>query len=179
QHVCWYAAVVSHHVPFFFSSRRRHTRSKRDWSSDVCSSDLFLFLFIWVRGTLPRMRYDQFMKLGWKVLIPTALGWIIAVALVQGVRQFSDVDLQTLLGVIGGVLLLFVIASFFWPQKRQEEQEEPAETFDAFAQGYPVPPLPGQELPPSPRKRAMSEATASASALPADVQTPDEEVDRD
>jgi len=140
---------------------------------------LFLFLFIWVRGTLPRMRYDQFMKLGWKVLIPTALGWIIAVALVQGVRQFSDVDLQTLLGVIGGVLLLFVIASFFWPQKRQEEQEEPAETFDAFAQGYPVPPLPGQELPPSPRKRAMSEATASASALPADVQTPDEEVDRD
>src|SRR5699024_11226282 len=37
---------------FFFSSRRRHTRSKRDWSSDVCSSDLkktsfsFLFLFL-------------------------------------------------------------------------------------------------------------------------------------
>src|SRR5699024_11369945 len=30
------------HVSFFFSSRRRHTRSKRDWSSDVCSSDLCL-----------------------------------------------------------------------------------------------------------------------------------------
>src|SRR5699024_12025693 len=30
---------------FFFSSRRRHTRSKRDWSSDVCSSDLFLNVF--------------------------------------------------------------------------------------------------------------------------------------
>src|SRR5699024_11716541 len=29
------------YVPFFFSSRRRHTRSKRDWSSDVCSSDLY------------------------------------------------------------------------------------------------------------------------------------------
>src|SRR5437868_12594791 len=40
---------------FFFSSRRRHTRSKRDWSSDVCSSDLFLF----ARGrtkTNPRCR---------------------------------------------------------------------------------------------------------------------------
>src|SRR5699024_11280188 len=32
-------------VSFFFSSRRRHTRSKRDWSSDVCSSDLFTAVF--------------------------------------------------------------------------------------------------------------------------------------
>src|SRR5699024_2885029 len=31
---------------FFFSSRRRHTRSKRDWSSDVCSSDLFIYFFV-------------------------------------------------------------------------------------------------------------------------------------
>src|SRR5699024_11373129 len=31
---------VFHYIFFFFSSRRRHTRSKRDWSSDVCSSDL-------------------------------------------------------------------------------------------------------------------------------------------
>src|SRR5699024_11307802 len=38
-------------VYFFFSSRRRHTRSKRDWSSDVCSSDLYLILFFvyWVK----------------------------------------------------------------------------------------------------------------------------------
>src|SRR5699024_11564388 len=33
-----------HFIFFFFSSRRRHTRSKRDWSSDVCSSDLTFFL---------------------------------------------------------------------------------------------------------------------------------------
>src|SRR5690625_7698797 len=98
------------------------------------------------------MRYDQFMKFGWKVLIPSALGWIVAVSLVQAVRQFSDVDLRTLLSGIGGVLLVFVIASFFWPQTQEIQAElEPAE-FDAFAAGYPVPPLPGQVLPPSPRQ---------------------------
>ena len=37
------------YVFFLFSSRRRHTRSKRDWSSDVCSSDLFSFLNIYIR----------------------------------------------------------------------------------------------------------------------------------
>src|SRR5699024_11301996 len=38
--VCFILAVVRVYLFFFFSSRRRHTRSKRDWSSDVCSSDL-------------------------------------------------------------------------------------------------------------------------------------------
>jgi NADH-quinone oxidoreductase subunit H len=40
----------------------------------------FLFFFIWVRWTLPRFRYDQLMSLGWKVLLPIAIAYIIIVA---------------------------------------------------------------------------------------------------
>ena len=43
---------------------------------------VFIFGFIWLRGSLPRLRYDQFMSLGWKVLIPISLAWIVAVAFV-------------------------------------------------------------------------------------------------
>ena len=45
----------------------------------------FMFIFVWVRGTLLRFRYDQFMKLGWKILIPVALTWLVIVAIYQGV----------------------------------------------------------------------------------------------
>jgi NADH-quinone oxidoreductase subunit H len=50
---------------------------------------LFIFLFIWVRGTLPRMRYDQLMGFGWKRLIPVSLAWIILAMIAVGVRRFG------------------------------------------------------------------------------------------
>ncbi|MBK5266743.1 MAG: NADH-quinone oxidoreductase subunit H [Acidimicrobiia bacterium] len=50
---------------------------------------VFLFLFIWIRASFPRLRYDQLMDLGWKRLIPGALLWLIASSLALAIRQFG------------------------------------------------------------------------------------------
>ena len=57
-------------------------------ASSGCSrrSSLIVSLFVWVRGTFPRYRYDQIMRLGWKVFIPLTLVWLVLVA---GVMQTS------------------------------------------------------------------------------------------
>ena len=48
-----------------------------------------LFIYVWIRATLPRLRYDQLMELGWKRLIPISLIWLILSSIVLGVREFG------------------------------------------------------------------------------------------
>ncbi|NMR18806.1 NADH-quinone oxidoreductase subunit NuoH [Cellulomonas fimi] len=141
----------------------------------------FMFLFVWVRGTLLRLRYDQFMKFGWKVLIPAALVWVVSVAVVQGVRQFTDITLQTLLIALGVLVVIAIGISFLVPEKdrtgpRVHGGTVPPGEFDAFAAGYPVPPLPGQTLPPSPRRQRVT-AAAPVGAAP-EVTDTETEVER-
>jgi NADH-quinone oxidoreductase subunit H len=68
-----------------------------------------IFVFVWLRGTLPRLRYDQFMALGWKTLIPINLAWILAVSAEHVLRDRGWPTWKALAIVAVPVLLLILI----------------------------------------------------------------------
>jgi NADH-quinone oxidoreductase subunit H len=67
---------------------------------------LFEFFFIWLRGSLPRVRYDQLMALGWKVLIPISIVWLLLIATVQAWRLDKH---SSAVYVAGGIVLAIII----------------------------------------------------------------------
>jgi NADH-quinone oxidoreductase subunit H len=114
---------------------------------------VFLFVFIWLRGTLPRLRYDQFMRFGWKILIPGALLWVVAASMMRVLRTNGDLSGAQRFGLIGG--LVVIVAGLLWAYESNQRREAALEaarhevapeSVDPFAGGYPVPPLPGQSL---------------------------------
>ncbi|MGA9871374.1 MAG: NADH-quinone oxidoreductase subunit NuoH [Rhodococcus sp. (in: high G+C Gram-positive bacteria)] len=112
----------------------------------------FLFVFIWLRATLPRLRYDQFMSLGWKVLIPISLVWILLVATVRAFRIEGYSSIAVVL-VVGSAIV--AVAAALWLRRRSKRAPEaddrvaaaPPPPFDPMAGGFPVPPMPGQVPP--------------------------------
>ncbi|WP_170126063.1 NADH-quinone oxidoreductase subunit NuoH [Nocardioides speluncae] len=101
----------------------------------------FIFFFIWLRGTLPRLRYDQFMAFGWKRLIPVALVWTVAVATIRVITLDGGLDRSYLLAAIGVLAVLF-LALFFVGEPAEPEPATAAAPEDAYAGGFPVPPMP-------------------------------------
>ncbi len=102
---------------------------------------LFIFFFIWLRGSLPRLRYDQFMHFGWKRLIPIALVWIVAVASIRTMTLEGSIDRRYLLIGVGVLAVLFLVL-FFVGEPKEEEVVEADTPADAYAGGFPVPPMP-------------------------------------
>ena len=106
----------------------------------------FLFVFMWLRATLPRLRYDQFMALGWKILIPVSLGWIMIVATTHTLRNYGYQAWAT--GLIGaGIVAAAVVALIAWRALRARNVRRipvrPVQPADAGA--FPVPPMPAKE----------------------------------
>jgi NADH-quinone oxidoreductase subunit H len=98
----------------------------------------FIFVFIWLRGSLPRLRYDQFMAFGWKRLIPIALVWIDAVATIRSISLEGGIDRQWLLIGIGVLVVIFLALFFIGESEDEPETIEATET----PGGFPVPPMP-------------------------------------
>jgi NADH-quinone oxidoreductase subunit H len=101
----------------------------------------FIFFFIWLRGTLPRLRYDQFMALGWKWLIPAALAWTVAVATIRAISLDGGVDRQYLLMGIG-VALVLLLGLSFWPGADTDDEATEAAPAGGLVGGFPTPPMP-------------------------------------
>jgi len=109
---------------------------------------VFIFMFIWLRGSLPRLRYDQFMKFGWKVLIPAALVWIVAVGTVRALSLEEPIDRRYLLAAAAVAIVIFLLLGLFGDAEKDEPEAAPAVQHDDLEGGYPVPPMPsapGQE----------------------------------
>ncbi|HKS44141.1 MAG TPA: NADH-quinone oxidoreductase subunit NuoH [Amycolatopsis sp.] len=94
---------------------------------------VLLFGFIWLRATLPRFRYDQFMKLGWKVLVPVNLVWIVAVV------SFRTIDNWGIKIVVGGAIAVLVAVT----AALSVDAKQPVRTdsVPVTGGGYPLPPL--------------------------------------
>jgi NADH-quinone oxidoreductase subunit H len=146
-----------------------------------------LFVFIWLRGTLPRLRYDQFMHFGWKVLVPVALVWILAVATMRTVAREAELSTGEVALFVGVPIALVVLAGMLIASRAANRdtrlmaadasaggvhavdpdpdvlpavgpRHRPTGAPSRAEGGFPIPPM-DLKVPPSPRLRRQPVAT--------------------
>ncbi|GAC1409828.1 MAG: NADH-quinone oxidoreductase subunit NuoH [Actinomycetota bacterium] len=93
----------------------------------LAKTTLLVIVFIWLRATLPRMRYDRLMRFGWKVLLPGGLAWLMITALIVTLPR--EVRRQSLVGwtaVIFSVLFLMYVITAVRKSFRERPAKQPA-----------------------------------------------------
>jgi NADH-quinone oxidoreductase subunit H len=101
----------------------------------------FFFVFVWLRGTLPRLRYDQFMQFGWKVLIPISILWILVVATLR-VLSLQGAPRSVVIAFASTVVVLIMAVNIGFENSKKKKEAAVADGDNKAAPSFAVPSLP-------------------------------------
>ena len=101
----------------------------------------FFFVFVWLRGTLPRLRYDQFMQFGWKVLIPVSILWILVVATLR-LLSLQNAPTAIVIAFTSSIVFIILAINVGFERSKKKKQDAVADGDNKAAPKFAVPTLP-------------------------------------